>query len=210
MGAADDQYFAPEPTVPSAPTAVEVVLAGRTLRLTTDAGVFSPDRVDPGTRLLLDRAPAPAPTGRFLDLGCGWGPIAIALALSAPAAEVVAVDVNARARALCEANIRDARRSGPAGAEHLASVTVAAPDDVDGTFDLVWSNPPIRVGKAALHDLLDRWLGRLRPGGRAILVVQRHLGADSLHRWLEQDRGHAVDRLASRQGYRLLQVVPGR
>ena len=72
-------------------------------------------------------------------------------------------------------------------------------------FDLIWSNPAIRVGKAALHEMLRTWLDRLTPDGRAVLVVQRHLGADSLAAWLN-DEGWPTERLASRRGYRLLDV----
>jgi len=120
----------------------------------------------------------------------------------APAARVVAVDVNARSRDLCAAN---------ADALGCGNVEVRAPGDVDPDlrFDLVWSNPPIRIGKAALHELLGAWLGRLAPGGSAVLVVGRNLGADSLQRWLEE-QGHRTERLASKRGYRLLQAVrPG-
>lgn len=196
---APGQYFEPQPAVASRRSSVRLALPDLTLTLTTDRGVFSHDAVDAGTRLLLLEAPAPPAGGTFLDLGCGYGPIACTLSRRAPAATVWAVDVNERARALCAQN---------AAAAGAAGVRVAAPDEVPAEvrFDLVWSNPPIRIGKAALHALLDRWLGRLVPGGRAVLVVQKHLGADSLAAWLGE-RGYAVERLVSRQGYRLLGVV---
>ena len=72
-------------------------------------------------------------------------------------------------------------------------------------YDEIWSNPPIRIGKAALHDLLRSWLPRLRPGGAARLVVARNLGADSLQRWLI-DQGYACERAASAKGFRVLVV----
>jgi len=191
-------YFDDDPAVPSSPRTISLVLPDLTVDLASDAGVFAADAVDPGTRYLLIDAPPPAPDARnVLDLGCGYGPIARTLAHRAPDAIVWAVDVNARARALAEANLAglDAR--------------VVAPDEVpdDVVFDLIWSNPPVRIGKAALHDLLDRWLGRLSPTGVAVLVVQKHLGADSLTRWLDE-RGFDVVRLGSRRGYRLLEVRP--
>ncbi len=134
-----------------------------------------------------------------LDLGCGSGPIAITMALRAPALDVWAVDVNERARALAAAN----------AAANGAAISVAGPDDVpaDVRFDVIWSNPPIRIGKDALHELLLTWLPRLTPGGRAVLVVQKHLGADSLQRWLVAE-GFPTTRLASAKGYRLLEVHP--
>jgi 16S rRNA G1207 methylase RsmC len=111
---------------------------------------------------------------------------------------VWAVDVNARARHLTAVN---------AHSNGLANIQVAEPDDVPDAilFDTIWSNPPIRIGKPALHAMLDHWLARLAPGGRAVLVVQKHLGSDSLQRWLGES-GHAVERIASRGGYRLLQI----
>jgi 16S rRNA (guanine1207-N2)-methyltransferase len=199
---AGGHYFSARPATGSAPAQVELPLPeGRLLRLAVDRGVFSGDRVDPGTRILLAEGP-PVAHGVLVDVGCGYGPIAVALALRAgPGSVVWAVDVNERARALCAAN---AEANGVAD-----RVRVVAPDDVptDLVVDQIWSNPPIRIGKAALHDLLTTWLGRLRPGtGTAALVVQKHLGSDSLARWLKQ-RGWPTERLASRGGYRVLHVT---
>ncbi|MFP5255977.1 MAG: class I SAM-dependent methyltransferase [Acidimicrobiia bacterium] len=199
MPDAAGHYFDPAPGAASRPATVRLTLPDVTLELATDRGVFSADRVDPGTKYLLLDAPAPPETGTFVDLGCGYGPIACTLARRAPGATVWAVDVNERARALCRAN---------AEALGLANVVVAAPDEApeDLSIDRLWSNPPIRIGKAALHDLLGTWLGRLAPAGSAVLVVQKHLGADSLQRWLEGEGWRAV-RLGSRSGYRLLEVT---
>lgn len=189
-------YFDVDPSVASEPRSVDLVLPDLTVTLHSDRGVFSADQIDPGTGLLLLDAPMPEPgDANVLDLGCGYGPIARTLVQRAVGAHVWAVDVNSRARTLTAANL-----------EGFAA-TVAAPDDVpdDVRFDLIWSNPPIRIGKQALHQLLTRWLDRLTPEGRAILVVQKHLGADSLARWLT-DEGWATTRLCSRRGYRLLEV----
>ena len=196
----DGQYWTDSPGVASRPSEVDLLLPDVDLSLTTDRGVFSADRVDRGTRYLLLEGPD-LPTGPvdLLDLGCGYGPIACTLASRRPEARVWAVDVNERARDLCRAN---------AAAAGLANVEVAAPDDVpvDVRLAAIWSNPPIRIGKPALHDLLTRWLDLLTPDGTAHLVVQRHLGADSLARWLD-DRGWATERRGSRKGFRLLDVA---
>ena len=196
---ASGQYFEAEPRAASSPRTIVVKIGGMQLRFVTDSGVFSPDRLDAGTRLLLAEAP-PLTAGerRVLDLGCGWGPIACVAALRSPAAEVLAVDVNERALRLTASN---------AAASGASKVTVARPDDVDPAlrFDRILCNPPIHVGKPALHELLATWLDRLTTEGRAHLVVHRHLGSDSLARWLA-DRGHRVTRLLSRSGYRLLEV----
>lgn len=197
-------YFDPSPDLPSVPATVDLVLPDLRVTLSTDRGVFSAEGVDAGTKLLLLEGPRPAADepGHLLDLGCGYGPVAVSLALRAPAATVWAVDVNERARALTAAN-----------AEALGlrdRVHVAAPDDVpaDVRFAGVWSNPPIRIGKGPLHELLTTWLDRLDPErGRAGLVVHKHLGSDSLQRWLVQS-GWPTTRLVSRAGYRVFEVEP--
>jgi 16S rRNA (guanine1207-N2)-methyltransferase len=195
-----DHYFAPRPATRSSRRQIVVDLPDGPLPLTTDAAVFSGDRVDPGTRLLLVHGPDPPSTGDVLDLGCGYGPIALALARRAPGATVWAIDVNQRALGLCAENAR---------ALGLGNVRCARPEDVPAEvrFASVWSNPPIRIGKAALHDLLAVWLARLDEGGGAHFVVSRHLGADSLARWLVE-QGYRVERRASHRGYRLLDVTP--
>jgi 16S rRNA (guanine1207-N2)-methyltransferase len=193
-----DHYFSPHPSAPHRPGQVRVILPDLYLELATDTGVFSPGRLDPGTRLLLEESPAPPASGDLLDLGCGYGPIACVLAARSPGATVWAVDVNERALELCARNAR------AAGLENVHCVT---PGDaaVPARLAAIWSNPPVRIGKDALHTLLGEWLARLGPGGDAYLVVGRNLGADSLHRWLA-GQGWPVTRLAARSGYRLLQV----
>lgn len=194
------QYFDDDPNVASDPRSVEIALPDVSLTLTADRGVFSSDHLDAGTKLLLlESPPLTADEATILDLGCGWGPITCVSALRAPSAHVWAVDVNARARTLTEANV--------AAIGAADRVTVSAPAEVpeEVRFDRILSNPPIRIGKTALHELLERWLGRLTANGRAHLVVQKHLGSDSLARWLEH-QGHPVDRLKSRAGFRILEV----
>jgi 16S rRNA (guanine1207-N2)-methyltransferase len=191
-------YFDTSPAASSAPRTVTFALPDVTVDLRTDRGVFSADRIDPGTRLLMLEAPAPPPAGDLLDLGCGYGPIAVVLGLRAPDARVWAVDVNERARALTAANAR---------ALGAANVTVSGPEDVpEGMhFAAIYSNPPIRVGKAGLHGLLETWVPR---GDVTWLVVSKHLGADSLARWMASERGWSVERIVSRVSYRILGIRP--
>jgi 16S rRNA (guanine1207-N2)-methyltransferase len=197
-GGAEGHYFAEAPTARRRPGHISVDVHGDRFELATDSATFSPRRLDPGTAFLLDAAPAPPPGGTFLDLGCGYGPIALTLARERPDARVVAVDVNERSRELC------ARNASELG---CVNVEVFAPEEVDPSlrFDLIWSNPPIRIGKDALHELLLGWLQRLTPDGEAVLVVGRNLGADSLQRWLGE-HAFPTERLASKRGYRLLNV----
>jgi len=197
-----EQYFTGQPAAAHRPGSVHVMLPDVHLELQTDSGVFSPRRLDPGTRLLLDTGPPPPAQGELLDLGCGYGPLALVLAARAPGARIWAVDVNERALALTAAN---AERAG------LPNVTCAAPQDerLPARFDLIWCNPPIRIGKKALHELLTSWLTRLAAGADAYLVVQRNLGSDSLRQWLA-DSGWTAERVVARAGYRVLRVTGAR
>ncbi|MFI6503680.1 class I SAM-dependent methyltransferase [Nonomuraea typhae] len=192
-------YFSEQPGASRKPGSVSLVLPDLHLRLETDSGVFSPERVDLGTKVLLETVPPPPQEGDLLDLGCGYGPIALTMAARAPGATVWAVDVNRRSLELTERNAQTA------GLYQVRPVHAdEAPDDVK--FRAIWSNPAIRIGKPALHAMLTRWLSRLTPDGVAYLVVQKHLGSDSLQRWLGE-QGWQATREASRAAYRILKVT---
>ena len=198
----DDHYFSADPTVPFKRTPVRAEVWGRDLELVSGSGVFAQGRLDVGTAVLFRETEPPTQGSVYLDLGCGYGVIAAALATTRPQADVWAVDVNERAVALTDEN------AGSLGlAERLRAVT---PDRVpiDLRFDEIWSNPPIRIGKQALHELLLTWLPRLADDGRAVLVVGRNLGADSLQRWLGE-QGYPTTRLASAKGFRVLEARRG-
>jgi 16S rRNA (guanine1207-N2)-methyltransferase len=194
----DEHYFSADPSVAFKRQPVRADVWGRTLELTSGSGVFAQGRLDIGTNVLFREADPPVSGGTFLDLGCGYGVIGLALAAVAPGSRVYAVDVNERAVLLANEN-----------AEALGvrdRYSASLPDGVpDVTFDEIWSNPPIRVGKQALHELLLRWLPRLTPGGRAVMVVGRNLGADSLQRWLDE-QGYPTSRVASAKGFRVLET----
>ncbi|MCM3522735.1 MULTISPECIES: class I SAM-dependent methyltransferase [unclassified Curtobacterium] len=198
---ANEHYFSANPSSEARERQVHVTLAGRSLTLSTAAGVFSPDGVDRGTRVLLGSVPPPAPEGDLLDIGCGWGPIAITMALESPDAQVWGVDVNERVLGLAQRN---------AVAAGVSNVTVGLPDELpaDLRFRTIWSNPPIRVGKDELHAILLTWLPRLEVGGDAWLVVSKDLGGDSLQRWLGDalGDGFAVSRATTDKGFRVIRV----
>lgn len=192
-------YFTAQPAGDAERRTINIPLAGTTHPVQVAGGIFSPDRIDQGTGVLLRQVPPPPPRGTFLDLGCGWGPIALTMALRSPAATVYAIDVNERALDLTR---RNAEAVG-------VDIRTGLPDSIDDEvrFDLIWSNPPIRVGKKALHALLSDWLPRLSETGVAYLVVQRNLGSDSLHRWLSAEfDALTTTRHTSEKGYRLLRV----
>ena len=194
-----DHYFSASPSSAEHLRRIPVTLAGRSGEVTTAGGVFSPDHVDGGTAVLLTNTPPPPPGGNLLDLGCGWGPIALTMALTSPDATVWAVDVNERALDLLRST------ADRLGLENVRAVRAeAVPDDV--RFAAIWSNPPIRVGKVVLHDLMRAWLPRLAPEASAWLVVQKNLGSDSLARWIEAQLGRDVERTASSKGFRVLRV----
>lgn len=191
-----DHYFSEDPGAPERRRDLRVTLLGRDLRVGSSAGVFSGDGLDHATAVLLRELDASTSSPQcVLDLGCGWGPIALSLALKHPGADVWAVDVNDRALALTSANAE----------RHDLEVRTARPEGVpsDLRFGEIWSNPPIRIGKEALHALLLTWLARLNDDGVMMMVVGRNLGADSLQRWLI-DQGHPTERVASSKGFRVL------
>jgi 16S rRNA G1207 methylase RsmC len=193
-----EHYFTADPSVPFERIPLTAEVWGRQLDLVSGSGVFAQGRLDIGTSVLFRETEPPGP-GRILDLGCGYGVIGLAIAAHVPEAQVTGVDVNERAVLLANEN---------AAALRLGNYRALTPDAAAGEYDEIWSNPPIRIGKQALHDLLLTWLPRLVPGGRAVMVVGKNLGADSLQRWLA-DQGFPTDRLASAKGFRVLETRRG-
>ena len=195
-------YFDESPGGDLKPKEITVTLAGRSVQLITAGSVFSPDHLDQGTAVLLDHLAIATPTGTFLDIGCGWGPIALSLALNSPKATIYAIDVNERSLELTR---RNAEKLG------LTNVIVCKPEDVpaDLLFDQIWSNPPIRVGKAALHEILQLWINQLSAASSAYLVVQKNLGSDSLQKWLVAEFGSdfTTTRIDAAKSFRVLKVA---
>lgn len=195
-----EHYFTPSPSSNQRDISVGLRLGPTTHTFTAPSGIFSPDGVDRGTRVLLDTVTSPRGS-TLVDLGCGWGPVALTMAYANQEATVWAVDVNERALQAMKAN---------ATSLGLGRIEAITPEQfpANTAIDTLWSNPPIRIGKEALHELLQTWLNRLSPDGEAWLVVGKHLGADSLQRWLnELDEGAFLcDRVTTDKGFRVLKV----
>ena len=198
MAGVDGSYWQRHPTSDERHGVVALRLPDLSADLVTAAGVFAAQRVDRGTMALLRQMPTPTAASAVVDLGAGYGPIAVTLAHRQPLAGVWAVDINERALGLVRVNSTAVR--GP-------NVVAAAPEQVPETllFDGLYSNPPIKIGKEGTRQLLSTWLARVVPGGSAWLVVKQAMGADSLHTWLDEV-GFPTRRMASKQGYRILQV----
>lgn len=201
MFVSDNHYFASSPEGPLVTREITVNLNGNKTQVLTAGGIFSPEHIDQGTQVLLAHIEAANPTGTFLDIGCGWGPIALALALHSPKATIYAIDVNERSLELTKMN---ADKLG------ITNIIVCKPEDVphDVLFDEIWSNPPIRVGKKVLHEILNLWINKLVKGGTARLVVQKNLGSDSLHKWMMEEFSPEFEstRIDSSKTFRVLKV----
>jgi len=202
LAPATEHYFSPQPAGDFKTTEIEVSLAGREVTIETAGSIFSPDRLDMGTDALMRIVPQTPEKGNFLDLGCGWGPLAITMALEAPDAAIYAIDVNERALELTRRNAKRLK---------LDNIHVSTPQDVPAAvnFDIIWSNPPIRVGKAELHSILKHWIPRLVVGGIGYFVVAKHLGADSFEKWLRAEfaGGFDVYREDHYKGFRVVKVT---
>ncbi|AVG24327.1 16S rRNA G1207 methylase [Pontimonas salivibrio] len=203
---ATEHYFSEDPDSARHERSVALELAGRRVELQTLSGTFSPEGLDRGTAALLRHVPTP--TGNTLvDVGCGWGPLAVTMATMVPDATVYAVDVNTRALEACAAN------AAKLGLDNIEAFTpdqweARTPDTAP--IDTIWSNPPIRIGKKALHELLRTWLHRLAPEGQAWLVVSKSLGAETLLRWINTEHDGAFHgiRAARDKGFWILHVTP--
>lgn len=199
-----EHYFSANPDTPAISTDLKIEIFDRQFDVVTMPGVFSHRGLDKGTAVLFRKVPFDSlpPTAHILDLGCGWGPISLALASTYPDASLFSIDINERALALCQQNLMKA------GFHTITALEPVMYEKFvnDGIkLDLIWSNPPIRIGKTALHDLLLRWLNLLASDGVGYFVIQKNLGANSLSKWLE-DQGFQVNKLGSAKGFQVIKV----
>ncbi len=168
-------YFDDQPQVAHQIDEITVSLRGCTFTFKTDRGVFSRQRLDFGSRLLIEAVAEAekSPTGRLLDLGCGYGAIGIIMKRLFPQLEVVLCDVNQRALDLARQNAFLNRT------DYIEILKSDGMADVPGPFDLVLTNPPIRQGKAVVYRFFREAAAGLTPGGRLYVVIRKKQGAPS-------------------------------
>jgi len=191
-----DHYFTPRPSASGKRRTFALTLRGHQVRLITEAGVFSRQRVDPGTRLLIEHMEVNS-TDRFLDLGCGYGVVGIVAAILAPQGHITLVDINERAVQLARANLR---------ANNIENAAVYCGDGFsplpDQTFDVIALNPPIRAGLKVVHRLIEESRDHLTPAGCFYLVGRTKQGVVRLAQKMSLVFGDAGE-LGKRGGYRL-------
>ena len=183
-----DHYYTANPASAHDERRVALTALGNELVFTTDAGVFSRDGLDKGTEALLNALPVPM-EGRVLDLGCGWGPVGVALGKKYPALEIVMTDINQRAAELARRNLA----ANGVRAQVVQGDGFAA---VEGSFDTILTNPPIRAGKAVIYALFREARARLNPGGALYIVIRKQQGAPSALKFLREvyDEAEVIDR----------------
>lgn len=192
---ANDHYYTQDPASAHDVRTFSFAFEGRTLSFTTDAGVFSKGHVDPGTLLLARSLPADL-CGRALDLGCGWGALSVLTLCRFPQLELVMSDINRRALDLAQQNVQ-------ANGMRAQAVHSDGLQAVEGMFDVVLTNPPIRAGKQVIYAMFADSRARLNPGGRLILVIRKQQGAPSAQKYLSTLFGQ-VELLARDAGYWIL------
>jgi len=191
-----DHYFSERPASAGGRRVLTTELRGFEIRLVTEAGVFSRESVDRGTRLLIKHMEV-GPTDRFLDLGCGYGVVGVVAARLAPQGHVTLVDINERAVALARENLAG---NGMTNAEALQGDGFAPV--ADRVFDVIALNPPIRAGLAVVYSLIEQAHAQLAPGGRFYLVGRTKQGVLRIAEKMRQGFGNAEE-VAKGGGYRL-------
>lgn len=171
-------YYTANPTSEHEERSFRAVFAGRVLAFDTDAGVFSKQHIDPGSELLCKALPDDL-SGDVLDMGCGWGAMTVMTLARFPKVGITMADVNERALALAVSNVEKNRMQAKA-------ILSDGFEKVEGMFDAVITNPPIRAGKAVIYKMFEDAKAQLREGGRLFLVIRKQQGAPSALKFLKE------------------------
>ena len=178
-----EYYYTNNPTSEHEERSFRAVFAGRVLAFDTDAGVFSKQHVDPGSELLCKSLPDTI-SGRVLDMGCGWGAMTVMTLARFPKASMTMADVNERALALAVSNVEK---------NYMQATAILSDgfEKIEGEFDAVITNPPIRAGKAVIYKMFEDAKEHLVPGGALYLVIRKQQGAPSALKFLKELYGKA-------------------
>lgn len=196
----NDHYYTNNPSSKHDMQTFETELRGQKLKFTTDAGVFSRDGVDFGSRLLIETVRLPD-GAKVLDVGCGYGPIGVTCAKLDPSSRVTMADINERAVELAGKN---AEQNGAANARAVVSDMYEAIAERD--YDAVLTNPPIRAGKATVHGIFSGARDVLKEGGALWVVIQKKQGAPSALAKLRELYAK-VEEVDKDKGYRIFRAV---
>ena len=172
-----EHYYTSTPTSAHEARSFRAVFAGRVLAFDTDAGVFSKQHVDPGSELLCGALPEEL-SGDVLDMGCGWGAMTVLTLARFPKLNITMADVNERALSLAVSNVEK---------NHMQARAVLSDgfEKIEGMFDAVITNPPIRAGKAVIYKMFEDAKAHLKPGGMLVLVIRKQQGAPSALKFLK-------------------------
>lgn len=193
-------YFDENPEISSQVREISFTLFDKKYTYYTDNGVFSKSRIDEGTYIFLKVLVPLGLSGRILDLGCGYGPIGLTIAQNSKEARVDLADINSRALAL-------ASRSG----DRLnlnSRVTFLHSDiyeKIEGPYDSIVVNPPIRAGKVVTYSMYSGARQRLIDGGSLYVVIRKKQGAESAFKYLETVFEN-VSVLHKEKGYWIIQA----
>ena len=194
-------YFTKDPTTLSKERTITYKFNGLTYQLTSDTNVFAKNGIDQGTMILLKIITKSINTGKVLDIGCGYGVIGLTLASQHPDIQVVCSDINLRAVSLTNKNARALKLS-----KRVISLQSNLYENIEGKFDYVVSNPPIRAGKKVLDEIYTGAYRKLNTGGTLYLVVRRKQGAESTVKRLIEIYSH-VDVLVKDKGYWVIKAT---
>jgi len=174
----NDHYYTSAPSSESRPVEAKFTYRGHSLTMKTDAGVFSRGELDAGTRILLEALPEHI-TGRVLDLGCGWGPVGVSVHLENPNTEIFFSDINERALGLTQENAL--RYSVPG-----TFIQSDGFSEIEGIFDCIITNPPIRTGKQTIYRMFADAKNHLSEQGELYIVIRKQQGAESAKKYLQE------------------------